>query len=322
MKTLPLSAITFTGNRLRRPECVLTTRRGDIYTSDSRGGVSHLTHGGAHNLYTGGSLDLQEPLHPNGIALDRDGSFIIAHLAMDSGGIFRLQRTGQLIPILRALDGETLNATNFVMFDSAGRLWVTVSTRQHPRTNAFRPNVADGFIVLIDGKGPRIVADNIGFSNEIRIDERRKCLYVAESYGKRLTRFDLAADGSLSGRTVVSEFGVGEIPDGIALDVEGAVWMTCTVANRLIRIQPDGKKTVILQDADPEFVAFVEKEFQAGRMDKSHIDRVKSEVLRNISSLAFGGPDLRTVYMGVLIGDKLPTISVDVAGVPMAHWEW
>ncbi len=165
MTQVPLEAVTFTGDRFLRPECILTTRRGDIYASDARGGIAHVDHAGHHRIYAGASLDLPVPLHPNGFALDRDGSFIIAHLALGSGGVYRLQRGGQLSPVLQSLEGQDLTATNFVMLDRKGRVWITVSTRQTPRTKAFRPDVADGFIVLLDERGPRIVADQIGFAN-------------------------------------------------------------------------------------------------------------------------------------------------------------
>jgi hypothetical protein len=42
---------------------------------------------------------------------------------------------------------------------------------------------------------------------------------------------------------------------------------------------------------------FAEKAFCEGTMDRRHLDNIKSKRLRNISSLAFGGPDLKTVYL-------------------------
>jgi len=319
---IPLDSVGFTGSRLSRPECVLATRRGGLFTADNRGGIHHLPPSGEARIYAGAMLDISGPLHPNGFALDQDGSFIVAHLALDSGGIFRLGRNGQVSPILREIDGVSLIATNFVLLDRLGRLWITVSTRQVPRIEAFSPAVADGFIVLLDHGRPRIVADGLGFANEIRIDEDRRCLYAVETYAKRLTRFSLAADGTLGDRTVLTEFGAGEFPDGIALDDEGAIWVACIVANRLIRITPDGARQVMLDDSDAKHSAVVEQAYQAGRVEKAHIDQVQSRYLRNISSLAFGGDDLRTVYMGVLAGDRLPTVSSPLAGRPMVHWEW
>lgn len=322
MTQVPLSSVTLVGERLRRPECVLATRRGDLYASDIRGGVYHRDAAGRCRVYTGGSLDLTGPLHPNGIALDRDGSFVVAHLGTDAGGVFRLDRTGGLTPILQVIGGEDLTSTNFVLVDHDGRLWVTISTRRRPRMAAFRPDVADGYVILIDRAGARIVADGIGFANEVRVDPERGFLYVVETYAKRLTRFRLGPDGALSGREVVAEFETGEFPDGLALDAEGGVWVTCIVANRLVRIGPDGRRSVMLDDSNAAYAAEVEAAYRAGRMEKAHIDRAASTLLGNISSLAFAGPDLRTVYCGVLLGDKLPSFTSPIPGAPMAHWDW
>src|SRR5215212_4231943 len=104
IRPLPLAAIESFGTRLARPECVLCTRAGDVFASDRRGGVSHIAPDGEHRLYAGATLDLSGPLLPNGIALDRDGSFLLAHLAEGEGGVFRLHRDGRLIPILRDVD--------------------------------------------------------------------------------------------------------------------------------------------------------------------------------------------------------------------------
>src|SRR5688572_4364011 len=221
IRPIGLDAVEFAGSNLARPECVICTRAGDVFASDRRGGVSHIRPDGAHSIYGGATLDLSGPLLPNGIALDRDGSFLIAHLAEGEGGVFRLYRDGRLMPVLRQVDGSDLHVTNFVLRDTQDRLWVTISTRQCPRIKSFRPDVADGYIVLIDMRGARIVADGLGFTNECRIDPSGQWLYVNETYTRRLTRFRVDGDGALSQREVVTEFGPGEFPDGLAFDVEG-----------------------------------------------------------------------------------------------------
>ena len=317
-----ISDISFFGARFARPECVLANRAGDIFAADRRGGVSHVQHDGMHRLYIGGSLDLPGPLHPNGIALDRDGTFVVAHLGENDGGVYQLTREGQLSPVLQRLDGEGLPAVNFVLLDHQGRLWVTISTRQRPRMKAFSRDVKDGYIVLIDHSGPRVVADGFGFTNEVRVDQTGRTLHVVETYARKLTRFAVADDGTLSQRQTILEFGCGEFPDGLALDAEGGVWVTCLVSNRLVRVMPDGSRQTMLEDHDEEYTAEVEQAYQTGRMQKAHIDQVRSRKLANISSLAFAGPDLKTVYLGVLLGDRLPTFQSPIAGQPMAHWNW
>ena len=61
-------------------------------------------------------------------------------------------------------------------------------------------------------------------------------LIVAESYGNRLTAFDIAADGSLSNRRVWADLGDGD-PDGICLDAEGAIWYADVRNQRCVRVR-------------------------------------------------------------------------------------
>lgn len=319
---LELKSVQFVGSRLARPECVLCTRAGDVFASDRRGGVSHITPDGGHRIYAGATLDLSGPLHPNGIALDRDGSFLIAHLVDGEGGLFRLYRDGRLIPVLRQVDGVDLHVTNFVLLDAQGRIWVTISTRQCPRIKAFRPGVADGYIVLIDDRGARIVADGLGFANECRIDPSGQWLYVNETYARCLTRFRLADDGTLAQRELVTEFGPGEFPDGLAFDIQGGLWVTCILSNRLIRIDADGTPVRLLDDNDPAHIQEVELAYQAGKLSRALLDRKSWSKLAHISSIAFAGPQLDMAYFGVLLADRLPLIAMPVRGVPLVHWEW
>ncbi len=316
---IPLSEVNFLGHDLSRPECLLCTSNGDIYSADWRGGVAHSRAFGPQGLYRapGGA----EAIRPNGIALQRDGSFLVTDLA-ESGGVFRLDRDSSLSEVLREVDGIELPATNFVLIDDRGRVWVTVSTLQSPRALGYRKDVADGFIALIDGKGARIVADGLGYTNELQIDRRGEHLYVNETFARRLTRFRINRYGDLSERSVVTEFGPGTFPDGLAFDLEEHLWVTSIVSNRVIRVAPDGAQTLILEDADPDHLAEVEAAFQAGAMDRPHLDQVKSRKLRNISSLAFGGRDLRTAFLGCLLGARIAYFRAPVLGRPPVHWHW
>jgi sugar lactone lactonase YvrE len=318
---IPLEAIDHVGSGLQRPECVIATKRGDLYVADKRGGVTRIARDGRTELFVPKPA-LPFTLHPNGIALERAGSFLIAHLADDVGGVWRLHRDGRAEAVLTEIEGKPMPAVNFVLVDAQDRIWATISTRRQPRSLSYRADVADGFVLLIDKKGARIVADGIGFTNEVRLDAAERELTVVETFARRLTRFDVAADGSLSGRRVIAEFGAGTYPDGIALDVEGAVWVTSVVSNRVLRVTRDGKIEQLLEDADPEHLAWVEAAYRANTMGRPHLDQIKSKTLRSIASIAFGGPDLRTAYLGCLLGDRLPCFRSPVAGLPMAHWEW
>ena len=316
-----LDDLDWTGSNLRRPECVLATAGGHLFTADWNGGVAHIHPYGIQRFYAAERMD-GEMLKPNGIALLADGSFLLTHLGDQRGGVFHLQRDGRTRPFLQSVDGIDLPPTNFVVQDRAGRTWITVSTRLSPRALGYRPSCKDGFIIMVDESGARIVADGLGYANECLVDESGQWLYVNETFGRQLSRFAIQPDGSLGSRQVVCDFGVGTYPDGLAQDSEGGLWVTSIVSNRLIRVDRDGSQITWLEDCDDAHLAWVEEAFQAEQMGRPHLDGVKSRVLRNISSLAFGGADLRTGYLGCLLGDSLPIIKMPVAGHPPIHWNY
>jgi sugar lactone lactonase YvrE len=314
-----LASLGFVGRGLRRPECVLATAGGDLYTADWRGGVAHLRPDGSQTLYAG-RLPGERPLRPNGIALRADGSFLLADLGERLGGVYALERDGRVRPLLERVDGVDLPPTNFVHIDADHRTWVTVSTRHQPRAAAYRGDVADGFIVMLDASGARIVADGLGYTNEALVDPTGRWLYVNETFGRRLSRLPIGADGTLGDRETVTTFGPGTFPDGLSFDADGGIWITSIVSNRVIRVDRDGAQQLIIEDCDPTHLARCEQAFVAGRMGREHLDTGGGRVLQNISSLAFGGADRRTAYLGCLLGDRLACFRAPVAGHPPPHW--
>ena len=144
------------------------------------------------------------------------------------------------------------------------------------------------------------MADGLGFTNENKIDPSGRFLYVNETMARRLSRFPIRDGGSLGPRATVAEFGAGTFPDGFEFDAEGGIWIASVVSNRLLRIAPDGSQTVVLEDSDPEVVAAVERKYQESGLARADIDAGRDRTLANLASVAFGGPDLRTVYLGSL----------------------
>jgi sugar lactone lactonase YvrE len=320
---LPLEDLRFIGTGLVRPECVVANAAGDVFTADWRGGVVHLLPNGRQMLYAGpgpGGLALK----PNGIALLRDGSFLLTHLGNDEGGVSQLQRDGRVTPWLLQVDGVNLPPTNCVVEDGTGRFWVTVSTRLKPRALGYRRSCNDGFIVRVDTRGAamvaEIVADGLDCINEVAVRPCGQWLYVNETFARRLSRFALHADGSLGAKEVVTEFGPGTFPDGLSFDEEGHAWVVSIVSHRLIRGAPDGSPTTWLEEADAEHSAWVEQAFDAGTMGRPHLDGAPSRSLRNIAGIAFAGADRRTAVLGCLLGEHLATLRLPVAGAKPTHW--
>jgi sugar lactone lactonase YvrE len=313
------------GQGLIRPECVLATAQGDLFTADWRSGVAHIRTDGSQGFYAAQPVD-GEVLKPNGIALRKDGSFLLAHLGDKQGGVFSLQRDGSTRPVLTEVDGMPLPPSNYPLEDAQGRLWLTVSTRLQPRSLGYNSHCNDGFIVCMndpsDPTSACIVADGLGYTNEIAFHPNGQWLYVNETFTRRLSRFPVLSDGKLGAKQVVTEFGEGTYPDGMAFDVQGNVWIVSIVSNRVICVAPSGEQQIWLEDVDADHLAWVEQAYQSHSMSRPHLDGVKSKQLRNISSLAFGGADLRTGYLGCLLGDSLASVRMPVAGHPPIHWHY
>jgi sugar lactone lactonase YvrE len=319
---LDLSCLTFLGSDLNRPECVLTHESGLLFAADwtGQGGVAVVSPDG--NVTRIEARSPGRTMRPNGLALEPSGSFLLADLGTETGGVFRLFPDGSTEPVVTEFEGRPFPPTNYAHRDERGRLWITVSTRRIPRSLGYRPDIDDGFIVVADSGTLRVVADGLGYTNECLLSPDGDFLYVNETFTRKLSRFPVHTDGSLGPKEVVATFGAGTYPDGLTFDAEGGIWITSIVSNRVIRVDRKRRQEIILEDADPDHIAWTEAAYQAGELGRPHLDRIAGRCLRNISSLAFGGPDLRTAYLGCLLGDSIASFESPVAGHPPAHWSY
>lgn len=303
----------FVGRNLARPECVLATASGRLFVSDKRGGVHLIAPDGTQSLI--GTSNLV----PNGIALLRDGSFLVANIGQE-GGVWRIARDGTVLPYLLEVDGKRLPGVNYVGVDSEDRVWACISSTDS--SDHYPIDDRSGFIVLKDVGGARIITDGLQFTNECRIDAAGRHLYVNETFGRRLTRYRLGGDGELAGRETVAEFGAGDFPDGLALDADGGVWVVSVGNNRVYRVSPEGRIDIVVDDSDSACVERLEAAFQARTLTRPMLSSATGRTLQNITSLAFGGADMRTAYLGCLKGEAIAVFCAPFAGLPPVHWTW
>ena len=321
--SIDIQNLDFVGKALHRPECVLCLSGGSLITSNWKGGVTWIRSDGTQTEIRGVTDPGQPALQPNGIAMEPNGSFLLADLSEARAGVWRMGASSKKVtPFLLEVEGNALPPVNFVYRDNDGRIWITVSTRVTPRAQDYKSTASSGFIVVVEKGVARVVADGLGYTNECKVDPTGSWLYVNETFARRLTRFRIKNNGTLGKPETVTTFGTGTFPDGLAFDVEGGIWVTSIVSNRLIRVRPDGKQDVILEDNEPAHLSRVEEAFIQGKMGRDHLDTITSQRLQSISSIAFGGSDLRTVYLGCLLGDTLASFRSPIAGVAPPHWNF
>jgi sugar lactone lactonase YvrE len=124
---------------------------------------------------------------------------------------------------------------NDIVVDGRGNAYVNNIGFDFP-AGAFAP----GSVVLVTPEGvTRRVADGLAFPNGMAVQADNATLIVAESYGQKLTAFDIARDGSLSGRRTWAE--VDDHPDGVCLDAEGALWYADVGNKRCVRVREGGE---------------------------------------------------------------------------------
>jgi gluconolactonase len=320
------------GRDLQRPECILAEADGTLWSADARGGVMRIAADGTQQLISQ-SVDSHFDLNrsaassllsgtlPNGLAFARNGDILVANFGTDRLEI--MDRSGATRVLLDGIDGQPLGKVNFVLRDRQDRIWITISTHVNPWNDAVNSTLADGCIVLLDERGPRVVADGLRFANEIRLDAREEWLYVAETTGKRVTRLRVQPDGSLNDREIYgpSSLGAGMI-DGIAFDSYGNLWATMIFADRLVAITPEGDSLELLEDGDAEATARFEAAFATGQTVPFEVMlQCGGSVCNWMASVTFGGPDLSTVYLGGLRSTSIPFFQSPVAGLPMVHWK-
>ena len=314
---LALSAL---GRGLMRPESVLCMASGDLFVSHTGHGVMRIAPDGAMSVAGRASPDMTG-FTPNGIAMTRDGSFLVANLGPD-GGVWRIGPTGELSRVTETLNGRRWPGVNFIFVDDQDRIWITVSSSLEPRHLAYRDDIRDGYIMRLDGDRWTEVASGVHYTNEARLHPDGEWLYVSETFARRITRQRLDSAGKPQDRETVAEIPNGAYVDGIAFDAEGGLWAACVVENQLLRIDPCGRVEVVLAEPTPDWTAEVARAFARHEMQRSHLDTTPARRLRNISSIAFGGEGLRRGYIGCLLADHILAFDAPAAGAPLPHWEW
>jgi sugar lactone lactonase YvrE len=168
-----------------------------------------------------------------------DGRLLI--VSGGDGLLLRREPDGSLVTHAD-LTGLARHKWNDIVVDGRGNAYVNNTGFDFPG-GEFAP----GIIALVTPDGSaRQVADGVAFPNGMVVTPDNATLILAESYGKKLTAFDIAADGGLSNRRVWADLD-GGCPDGICLDAANAVWYGDVPNKRCVRVRAGG---AVLQTID------------------------------------------------------------------------
>jgi sugar lactone lactonase YvrE len=175
------------------------------------------------------------PGQPSGLGWLPDGRLLV--VSMTDRRLLRLD--GRTLTEVADLSSLAPFHCNDMVVDAKGRAYVgnfgfDLGAGETPKSTGL-------ILVQPDGQA-RVVAQDLWFPNGAVITPDARTLIIGESYRSRLTAFDIADDGSLSGRRVWATLDKA-VPDGICLDAEGAIWLASPISREVIRVREGGEVT-------------------------------------------------------------------------------
>jgi gluconolactonase len=214
----------------------------------------------------------------NGMAVDKNGVvFACSHKVQ---GIVKVDvATATLTTVVGTIGGKKFNSPNDLVFRSDGTIYFTDPdyqlgnrTSETGKKGVYRVDPA-GTVTLVD--------DTFGMPNGITLSPDEKVLYVADNNGSVLRTFNVATDGSTSGR---KDFAQVSSPDGIGMDCAGNLYVASNSAGIIQVFAPSGAKLGSIT------------------------------VASSLSNIAFGGPDGKTLY--ATAGKALYSLDMNLPGYP------
>jgi len=175
---------------------------------------------------------VREPSIPLCMDFLPDGRMVV----MSGRRILRREPDGALV-VHADLSGLSELGWNEIVVDGRGNAYVNNPGFDLMAGADFAPGTVA--LVIPDGSA-RQVAGDVAFPNGMAVTPDNSTLIVAESYGRKLTAFDIAADGGLSNQRVWAGLGDG-VPDGICIDAENAVWYADVPNQRCVRVREGGE---------------------------------------------------------------------------------
>lgn len=218
-----------------------------------------------------------------GLAHDADGNCY----ACDVERVAKITPDGEVSTYSDGNSDQKMRVPNYPVFDAAGNLYVSDSGDW---------GEGNGFIWKITPGGEAAIWDRqaCGFTNGMCLGPDGKSLYVVESTPPLISRVPINADGSAGQREVVVEL-PRNVPDGVAFDAEGNLYISLYNPNIIYRYDLDAKALATLYDDWQQLMLIAP------------------------TNIAFGGADMKTLFIANLCGWNIVTAAMDIPGLPVQY---
>jgi gluconolactonase len=215
-----------------------------------------------------------------GQAVDADGNLYVAHTA---GNVLRITPSGEIRAYATGPGGSKFLCSNYPAFDRQGNLYLSDSGDWSGAINGRLYKIPSG-----GGEARLWYSEPVDTPNAIALDAEERHLYFVETFGNAIARVGINPDGSAGTFERVVHM-PRCIPDGIAFDAQGGLWIACHRPDAIYRFDLDEKRLELFAED------------------------WKGEQLRGPTDVAFGGPE-RDILLAASL-DNLVIHRFDHAGV-------
>jgi gluconolactonase len=219
-----------------------------------------------------------------GLAHDADGN---VYACDDRNAcVHRITPQGAVSTYSKGNEEQKMRVPNYPAFDDAGNLFVSDSGDFGAK---------NGVIWRVRPGGHAEIWDRSanGFTNGLCLSADGRRLYVAESSPPLISAVEIRRDGSAGERKVIVEL-PRTVPDGVALDQNGDLYIALYNPNILYQYKPSGELVTLYDDWE----------------------QLKLAAPTNI---AFGGADMKTLIIASLCGWAVHTAPMAAPGLPVRY---
>jgi sugar lactone lactonase YvrE len=298
------------GAGLDHSEAIMVDRDGLVYGLTTAGYLYRVAPDGAvEKLAT-----LPEGSIPNGFAMDRHGA--IYYCCVGKRGVMRIAPGGEVSMFADRAGTTAINTPNFCSFDAEGNLYASISSVTANdlaglQSALMTPNGSGALVRIRPNGAAELVGEGFHFANGTAISPEEDAIYVLQSATHDCMRLPIRKDGTV-GKPEPFSRDFPSIPDGMAFDIEGRLHVTgvgykktpgyggpmadfgLMPANQILRIDRDGQWELLIEDRE-------------------------SRSLVAPTNCAFGGLEMRTLYIANLHGDHFSAVELDTPGHKLLH---
>ena len=218
---------------------------------------------------------------PNGLVFNSDGDMFVADAELKA--ILKIDTSGKSEAFVEEYEGTALGGPNDLCFLPNGDLLFTDPVRR-PYPD---PAISPVYRVTPEGKVSAF-ANELAYPNGIAVSTDGTRVYVSESRAQRLVAFTVDESGHLLDQQLVRRFREPGNPDGLAVDVDGNILQSLPGIRAVAYVSRDGKL-----------------------LDLYHVPDWAP------ANLAFGGADMKTVYVCGSAQNSIYQFRHPVAGAPL-----